>query len=523
MGQIYLFSNQPNIHMFPYYPTPYLDLDGVRRRSVMRWRGEVYQVPLGREECLDQIIAALSGMRDSGTWNLLSALPYIPWNFTNPCISDAAGAKAASVAPDWWFWGGDRLFEKTLLIPIGPVSIQYSEPNGAGTLSCLLHPDSPFPAAGDYITAVWDDGSGVKPQKPMAATDVFGVQVFYGRVTKSQKTAAGIQVTAVDAIGVLLDSGQFSVGKLNALDAIYNIALKAGVYMYLSNDHGSAVLQLPKTPISRVYSGTYLSGINDLLDRWYLETGSRQFLTAYGGLIEIASYDDALEMDVIDARMMKKWTFEQNTEHVYTRTYITYPVIETKTSAKGVSTTITVQKVYRDEASNMVFRHSRYHTFRYTAESWEHAVAMSALVLANHSMPTFTIAMDEVVGMPHLRPGMNVAVPVVRDIDDQKLVAVSRVRAVTHNFAADKYTMDVVVECDPYNRIYDRLGRAMDIQVEEWYGMDHPEHTPSYWAEGITVSYFETGKQFAVRSKDEKRIQASLTPSTRREYYQSRW
>lgn len=456
MGQLYVFCNPPHI-LIPPSVTP-ANFMSVPIPDT---------IPVGRQACVNAFLSYSFG----------GSVPWQPWNFTNPCIPDSSEVPTAA-------WGAPKTLTKTMCIPIATTAIQYPEPNSAGTLTTTLHPDSYCPSIGDYLSVVWDDGA-----HPSEKKGVSGEQVFYGRVTKAQKTQLGIMITAVDAIGVLLDQVQFSVGKRTALQAIFQIGLYAGAYMYLSDNIFTAVVDPPMIPISRVYTGTYLSGVCDLLDRWYLETGHRHYIAAYGGLIEIASYDNFDEVDVIDARKMKKWKFEQNTDHTYTRTYITYPVTVRKTVAGKTSETKET-RAYTQAATDLLFRHSRYHTFRYSAESLEEAEAMSMVVLENHSRPEFFLSMDEVEGMTHLRPGMFVAVPVIRDSDQRELVALSRIRSITHNFDPTRYTMDVVADCDPYE-VYDPV-----------------DTNP--WAESLTVTYFDAHIPKPCKYRNEKWVQVKL-------------
>lgn len=481
MGQIYLFFSVPSIR-FPQTPgseIPEWDVDKLPKLG---------DPPVGR----DEVLAYFSQMHSEWIWNIPghkfvtrgTQYPWQAWNFSNPCMPEK--------------YASDPQVQKslgmTMAVPIGTVEIKYGDHNTAGILASTVHPDSVFPAAGDFVTAMWGDveGDGAENSKKK---DVHGYQMFHGRITKVEQTPYSIKFEAVDALGTLLDTGQVSVGKMTPDRAAYQIAGHAGACLYLSDDWYSAVRRIPKTPVTRTYSGTYLSSIVDLLDRWYMETGVRHFLTAQGGLIEVCDYDNFTEIDVVDARMMKSWTFEQNTDHTYTRTYIDYPV----TDADGKTT----KRVYRDAARFMVFRHSQYHTFRYTAESLSDAQQMSYIVLTNHSAPTYRISMTDVVGIPHLRPGMHIAIPIlVNDTNLDKFVAVSRIRSITHKFRVDNtYTMDIVAECNPYQGIHEGVGTRLGPgPLEAMEMQSNPFTRRSTWGKGITITYFENEKTYPIRA-----------------------
>lgn len=481
MGQIYLFFSVPTIR-FPQMPGSHLpewNVDTVPKLG---------DPPVGR----DEVLAYFSQMHTKWIWNIPGRkfvtrdkqYPWQAWNFSNPCMPEK--------------YASDPQVQKslgmTMAVPIGTTEIKYGDHNTAGILASTVHPDSVFPAVGDFVTVMWGDvdGDGAKNSKKK---DVHGYQMFHGRVTKVEQTPYSIKFEAVDALGTLLDTGQVSVGKMTPDRAAYQIAGHAGACLYLSDGWYSAVRRIPKIPVTRTYSGTYLSSIVDLLDRWYMETGVRHFLTAQGGLIEVCDYDNFTEIDVIDSRMMKSWSFEQNTDHTYTRTYIDYPV----TDADGKTT----KRVYRDAARFMVFRHSQYHTFRYTAESLSDAMQMSFIVLTNHSAPTYRISMTDVVGIPHLRPGMHVAIPIlVNGTNLDKFVAVSRIRSITHKFRVDNtYTMDIVAECNPYRGIYEGVGTKMGPgPLQAWEMQSNPFTRRSTWNRGITITHFENEKTYPIRA-----------------------
>lgn len=511
MGQIYLFFSVPTVR-FPNYPKVEYNLPiPTRDVDLLPKLGDP---PVGR----DEVLAYFSQMRTKWTWNIPghkyvtrdTQYPWQAWNFSNPCMpekyaSDPQVQKSLGV---------------TLAVPIGSTEIKYGDHNTAGILTSTVHPDSVFPAAGDFVTVMWadEDGEGEKNSKKK---DVHGHQMFHGRITKVEQTPHAIKFEAVDALGPLMDTGQVSVGKMTPDRAAYLVAGHAGACLYLSTDWYSAVRRIPQTPVTRTYSGTYLSAVVDLLDRWYMETGVRHFLTAQGGLIEVCDYDNFTEIDVIDARMMESWSYEQDTDHTYTRTYIDYPV----TDADGKTT----KKVYRDVARYMVFRHSQYHTFRYTAESLIDAMQMSHLVLTNHSAPSYRISMNDVVGIPHLRPGMHVAVPIlVNGKNLEKFVAVSRIRSIAHKFRVDNvYTMDIVVDCNPYHDMYAGAGtnalRELGLVSTR---RTNPFYSRSAWSRGITVTHFENDKNYPVRAyydseplRFRPRGTGLAAPRTKNEYF----
>lgn len=517
MGQIYLFFSVPTIRFeeYPRYNQPNIlvpwEVDKVPKLG---------DPPVGRDEVLEYF----SQMYMKGAWDRILGRKYVvrrdttqypwqAWNFTKPCMPE----KYTSIERV------RKSLEMTMAVPIDTVEIKYGDHNTAGILTSTVHPDSVFPAVGDFVTAMWgeDDDDGTKNSKKK---DVHGYQMFHGRITKVGQTPYAIKFEAVDALGPLMDTGQVSVGKMTPDRAAYQIAGHAGACLYLSDDWYSAVRRIPQIPVTRTYSGTYLSSIVDLLDRWYMETGARHFLTAQGGLIEVCDYDNFTELDVIDARMMKSWSFEQNTDHTYTRAYIDYPVVD----ADGKTT----KKVYRDRARYMVFRHSQYHTFRYTAESEMEAMQMAHFVLTNHSAPTYQISMTDVVGIPHLRPGMHVAVPIEilpakGDNKPEKIVAVSRIRSISHKFRTDNtYTMDIVAECNPYHEIYDDVGTNF---LRDDPAKTHGFYTRSAWNRGIAVTYFENEKPYPVRAKYDSEIvrrrvvywadRGRIRTRTKKEYY----
>ncbi|MCQ2355418.1 MAG: hypothetical protein MJ014_00095 [Methanocorpusculum sp.] len=469
------------------------------------------QMPTDHEKCLDEIYRVQANGSDA------ASLPLMPSNFTDPllCSDDAAG-KAAH-----------------LLEYISAVSLSYNDVNAAGILQAQIHPNSFYPAEGDYLTAVWEEE---------ASKDGTGQVIFYGRVVSSKINAAGeVEIKAADVLQALSDTDTISVHEMTAEAGIYRAALTAGVYMYRETGSREARREADLIIRNKVYN-RYIDCIIDLLDQWYMISGYRQYIRAAAGVIALCTYDRPATIDILDTTMVESWEIEQNTDGTYTRVTITYPEIKTRTYAlkkwvdeQYIQPTLTdprtqfndPEKVagktqdlthvadpenvaeegsgvnyadptyvpghFEDEwhteqysvtgyligtAANNVFRHLGFKTYHGQAQSLEEANTIANHVLQYHSHPSYRLTLQNAKGILRLCPGMLFGVPCTLRGENVPILALCIARSVTHSFSVGgSHTMNITAELDPYNR----SGRKSVISMDSVYA-EEELRKPAVWA-----------------------------------------